>query len=357
MVMDNQDRLWIMVENILFLDPLEGISSIRTVALNTIKTFHPSKQIIFKDAKGGIYIGGEGEFQSFDPKIISGYNWNMTPDVIISDLQLLNDTGGERNSSNRNVLTSSNINLDYNQNTFSIRFAALAFQEPLKNRIQFKLEGFDEQWRTAGLEPIATYIKVPPGEYAFQVKGATFTSDWGEIKQLDILITPPIWGTWWAYTLYFLLGLGLLYSFYHFQLNRKLQKAEALRLKDLDIAKNTLFTNITHEFRTPLTVISGMSEQIKENPEKWLDEGLTIINRNSARLNTLVNQMLDLSKLESGKLKLHLVQSDIIPFVKYLSESFHSLTEISKISLVPAEIIPSVLLAVNQFGERLPTDM
>ncbi len=333
MVMDDMDRLWVIGENISFFDPLIGMTSIKTVATNTIKNFPGFKQIIFKDAKGLIYIGGEGEFQSFNPALFSNNKGNTKTEVMISNFELLNDQGGKTDNINRNVLTSSTINLDYNQNTFSIRFAALAFQEPLKNRIQFKLEGFDEQWRTAGLEPIATYIKVPPGEYTFQVKGATFIGDWGEIKQLGILISPPIWGTWWAYTLYFLLGLWILYSFYHFQLNRKLQKVESLRLQELDIAKNRLFTNITHEFRTPLTVISGMSEQIKENPEKWLDEGLTIINRNSSRLNTLVNQMLDLSKLESGKLKLHLVQSDIIPFVKYLCESFHSLTERSKISL------------------------
>ena len=340
MVMDNQDHLWLIGEKISFFDPLLGIESIKIVAKNTILNFPVHyKQTIYKDSLGRIYNGGEGEFQRFDPEMFSCNRSDIAPEAIISEFEILNNTGENKNRNYRNVLDNSEIHLDYNQNTFSLRFAILAFQEPQKNRIQFKLDGFEEQWRTVGLEPIATYIKVPPGRYTFQVKGSTFNSDWGDMKQLGILIAPPIWGTWWAYVLYFLLGLGLLYSFYRFQLNRKLEKAESLRLKDLDIAKSRLITNITHEFRTPLTVISGMSEQIKENPDKWLKKGLDVINRNSTRLNNLVTQMLDLSKLESGKLKLNPVQSDIIPFVKYLCESFNSTTEASEIKLtVYAEI-------------------
>ena len=339
MIMDNQGLLWIIGEKISFFDPLIGVSNVKTIAINTIRNMPDYKQTIFKDANGLIYFGGEKEFQYFDPEIINSHQGITIPEAIITEFELLSVTDEINNDYKRNILESSDIHLKHNQNTFSFRFSVLDFEEPEKNRIQFKLDGFDEQWRTSGSEPLVTYIKVPPGEYTFKVKGATFTSNWGDIKQLGILITPPIWGTWWAYLLYLLLGLSLFYSFYRFQLNRKLEKAEALRLKDLDSAKNRLFTNITHEFRTPLTVISGMSEQIKENPDKWLKKGLGVINRNSTRLNNLVNQMLDLSKLESGKLKLNPVQSDIIPFVKYLCESFNSTTEASQIKLtVYAEI-------------------
>ncbi len=339
MILDNQGILWLIGEKISFFDPLIGISNVKTVAMNTIRNFPGYKQTIFKDANGLIYFGGEREFQCFDPVVFSSNRGNSAPKAIISGFELLNDTGEKKNVYSRNIIDNSEIQLKYNQNTFSLRFSVLDFKEPQKNRIQFRLEGYEEKWRTVGLEPIATYIKVPPGKYIFQVKGSTFKSDWGEIKQLGIFIAPPIWGTWWSYILYFLLGMGLLYSFYRFQLNRKLEKAESLRLKDLDVAKSRLITNITHEFRTPLTVISGMSEQIKENPDKWLSKGLGVINRNSTRLNNLVTQMLDLSKLESGKLKLTPVQSDIIPFVKYLCESFNSTTEASQIKLtVYAEI-------------------
>ena len=334
MALDNRDNLWLIGNNISFFSPQIGINSKRNIATNSIKNFPDFKLSIFKDSNGLIYIGGDGEFQYFNPNQFLNFQKKAPPKTIISNFELLNDKRKNKVSFISNIRNNSKINLNYNQNTFSLRFAALNFQEPSKNRIQCKLKGFDENWRSTGLEPKATYIKVPQGEYTFQVRGATLTSDWGDVKQIGIIIAPPIWGTWWAYALYFLSGLSLLYTFYRFQLNRKLEKAEALRLKDLDSAKNRLFTNITHEFRTPLTVISGMSEQIKENPDKWLSKGLNVINRNSNRLNNLVSQMLDLSKLESGKMKLNKVQSDIIPFVKYLCESFNSSSEASQLKLM-----------------------
>ena len=130
------------------------------------------------------------------------------------------------------------------------------------------LEGYDEQWRLAGVEPIATYVKVPPGDYIFKVRGATLRSEWGSEKSILIHISSPWWATWWAYTFYALAVLGLLYAFYYFKVNQKLDQAEAHRLQELDTVKTRLYTNITHEFRTPLTVISGMATQIKENPKE-----------------------------------------------------------------------------------------
>ncbi|MCB0548674.1 MAG: response regulator [Phaeodactylibacter sp.] len=99
------------------------------------------------------------------------------------------------------------------------------------------------------------------------------------------------------------------------------------RLQELDQFKTDFFTDISHEFRTPLTVISGMTEQIEENPERWLTRGITMIRRNSLNLLNLVNQILDLRKLESGKMELRLAQGDVVPFLHYLFESFHSLAE------------------------------
>ncbi|AWV98285.1 hybrid sensor histidine kinase/response regulator transcription factor [Arcticibacterium luteifluviistationis] len=112
-----------------------------------------------------------------------------------------------------------------------------------------------------------------------------------------------------------------------------LQKAEeqTSKLKELEAVKTRFYTNITHEFRTPLTVISGMANQITTNPKRWLSEGMEMINRNSDSLLALVNQMLDLSKLESGNMSFHNQQSDILPYLKYLTESLHSLAEVKKV--------------------------
>lgn len=333
MEIDHQGRLWIIGENISFFDPLMNKLSIKNVFTNTIKNFPSFKQTTLRTADGLIYIGGVGGFISFTSNLVSNNYSEASPESIITNFQLLDQTGKNENSSIHNLRLNSNIHLNYDQNTFSIRFATLSFHAPQENKIQYKLDGFDEQWRTAGLDPFATYIKVPPGDYNFLVKGATVKSNWGNEQEISIHISPPIWATWWAYSFYILMTLGFFYSFYKFQLNKKLEKAEVFHLKEINSTKNRLFTNISHEFRTPLTVISGMSSQIKDNPDKWLDEGVNIIEQNCKRLLDLVNQMLDLNKLESGKLRLQLVQSDIISFVKNLCQSFYSLTEKNQITL------------------------
>lgn len=105
------------------------------------------------------------------------------------------------------------------------------------------------------------------------------------------------------------------------------------QLEELDELKSFFFTNISHEFRTPLTIISGMADQIDQNPGKWMNKGMDMIKRNSLNLLNLVNQILDLRKLESGQHKLHLVQTDIIAYLHYLTDSFHSMTESQSIQL------------------------
>ena len=148
---------------------------------------------------------------------------------------------------------------------------------------------------------------------------------------------PALWLSWWAYFIYLALHLAFADRFYRFQLSRRLEVAESKRLKKTNQLKNTLFTNITHEFRTPLTVIKGMADAIKSDlANKQFDDlenSLEMIDRNSDGLLQLVNELLDLAKIESGNMKLQLVQADVIPFIKYLSESFSSLAEENQVSL------------------------
>ena len=155
--------------------------------------------------------------------------------------------------------------------------------------------------------------------------------------EMNILIKSPWWSTNLAYLLYTTILILLGYSIYRFQLSRKIADSESKRLKEVNQLKNTLFTNITHEFRTPLTVIKGMTDSIKSslknNEHENLESSLEMIERNSDSLLLLVNEMLDLSKIESGNMELQLIQSDVIPFLKYLSESFSSYAEENQVSL------------------------
>ena len=220
------------------------------------------------------------------------------------------------------------ITLGHRDNVFSFEYAALHFRDPDNNRYRYRLEGFDKDWVEAGTERKVTYTNLKAGRYTFQVMASNADGVWnGEPLVVKLRLLPPPWRSWWAYWLYILVVAGILFSFYRFQLRRRLAEAEARRLRELDGVKTKLFTNITHEFRTPLTVILGMVKQIRENPKDWFSEGLEMIERNGKNLLRLVNQMLDLSKLEAGAMPVHVIRGDLIPFLKYQLESFRSLAE------------------------------
>ncbi|MCB9349857.1 MAG: HAMP domain-containing histidine kinase [Lewinellaceae bacterium] len=146
--------------------------------------------------------------------------------------------------------------------------------------------------------------------------------------------------TWWAYLLYAVVLGGILYIVRRSELHRQalktnlaLEKVEADKLKELDSFKSRLYTNLTHEFRTPLTVILGMAEQIKRAPQKHLDDGVELIRNNGKNLLQLINQLLDLSKLESGAFQLQLRQGDVVPYLRYLAESFQTYANSRNLSL------------------------
>ena len=159
--------------------------------------------------------------------------------------------------------------------------------------------------------------------------------------ELTIVIRAPWYRTWWAYLTYVALLAGTAFLFYKNQLRRKLEHAEAERLKGLDEFKSRFFTNITHEFRTPLTVILGTNEQLVAGSEHWATDQerpvvkgkLNLIKRNGENLLRLINQILDLAKLESNTLKMNYVQGDVLSYLRYIAESLHSLANAQNVML------------------------
>ncbi|WP_373495062.1 ATP-binding protein, partial [Aquiflexum sp.] len=221
--------------------------------------------------------------------------------------------------------------------------------DPQSNQYSYLLEGYDPDWRDAGTLHMANYTRVPHGEYVFRVRAANSEGVWNpEGTSIRVVILPPWWRTGWAYFCYFLLIGGSIYTVYNFQLRQRLEKAEALRIKELNAVKTKLYTNITHEFRTPLTVILGMAGQVMDNPDEHLRKGLKMIMRNGQNLLTLVNQMLDLSKLESNKLTLHYHRADIVSFLEYLVDCFHALAAKKDIQI---HFIPATEEYIMEFDE------
>jgi signal transduction histidine kinase/DNA-binding response OmpR family regulator len=207
------------------------------------------------------------------------------------------------------------------------------FSAPGRNQYAYYLEGAEEPWVHRGFEHSAQYLNLPPGTYTFHVKGANSYGVWNEKPvSLKIIINPPWYLTWLAYFIYALLFGFAGFFFNKYQLRQRLKTAEAKRLKNLDEFKSRFFTNITHEFRTPLTVILGMTERLMKESKSSI-QPLTLIKRNGENLLRLINQILDLAKLESHDLKFHYVQGDVLSYIRYISESLHSMANAQNVML------------------------
>lgn len=285
---------------------------------------------------GNLAFGGVNGLNIFDPKeiLLPGF----TPNVFITDILINNraTAPGDNSGVLKNTIEQSKeITLSHLQDILTLEFASLDFTASSQNKYRYRLVGVDKDWVESGTRRSATYLHLPPGKYIFRVQGSNSEGVWSDkIAELQIKVLPPWWRSWPAYLGYALLVVFGVMRYVRFRVNRAKLKSqlsfeqfEAKRIKELDAVKTQLYTNITHEFRTPLTVILGMAQQVKSNPEAHLNNGMDMIIRNGESLLKLVNEMLDLSKLETGKMQLQLVNGDVINFLRYIVESFHSLAE------------------------------
>ena len=267
------------------------------------------------------------------------------PNVVITNLKL-----GDKNISHKNensilqkpISETEELILSYSEDVITFEFASLDYSAPGKNRYAYKLENLSKDWIYSGSDRSATFTHLPFGEYVLRVKATNNDGIWNETGiALKLIITPPWWSRWWAYILYGVFILSVLYLIRRYELNRlklknqlKVEKVEIDTLRNLDQLKSHFFANISHEFRTPLTLILGQVESVLSSNIETKEKGkLQVANRNARRLLTLINQLLDLSKLEAGSMELKAEQHNIISFLKSVFFSFESLAESKKISL------------------------
>ncbi len=312
---------------------------------------------------GGGYAAGNGELFFTSPGGVLHFHPDslltdtFPPKVALTEFRLFNETvqPGARSPLKRDISQAQEIVLAHWQNDFTLVFAALHFKSPAENTCQFMLENYDRAWRSSGSERTANYTNLSPGKYIFKVKAANGDEVWGKPVSLQIIIRPPWWASWWARLGWVALAIGSLLFIRRYEMRRQSARAEARRLQELDAVKSRLYTNITHEFRTPLTVILGIADQLDSSgglqpadPADPANPGglkpAATIRRNSRQLLHLVNQMLDLSKLESGAMKLHLVQGDVVNYLRYLAESFHSLAKSKDIRLHFLTELPELIM-------------
>ncbi|MFQ5651337.1 MAG: two-component regulator propeller domain-containing protein [bacterium] len=294
---------------------------------------------VYKSLRTGeIYFGGKNGLTRFHPDSVRADAY--IPPVVLTDFLIFNEPvsiSAEGHSPLRqHISEAEEIVLAHDQNVFTFEFAALHYAAPERNRYAYKMQGFDRQWIQSGDRRFATYTNLDPGEYVFRVRGSNSDAVWNQQgTSIRVIINAPWWRTWWAYTLYVLLIGAVLYTARRYEMNRirlknrlALEQVEAKKLKELDQMKSRFFANISHEFRTPLTLVLGqMGSVISSVTESRIKNKLQVAMRNSQRLLQLVNQLLDLSRLEAHSMKLNLVRNNVIPFLKNLVASFEALAQ------------------------------
>lgn len=301
----------------------------------------------FKFPDGKIAFGGVEGFTIFDPKNFENQQKADAVPIEITAIEI-NNSALSFPLEQKGVHVALNelrlLELPYDKNYLRIEFAAMQFNQPGKIRYRYQLKGADKVWVNAGTNNIAVYSALSPGKYQFMVNATDYDGRWSnDIKELTIEIHPPFWATTWAYILYGLILLALFrwYIVYKENQNRikhrlVLEHKDALRLREMDEVKDRFFSNITHEFRTPLTLIITPLEKLLHEgtvPE-YLTETLYSIKNNSGRLLKLINQFLDFSKLNDGHMKINLSMGELSLFVKNQVDSFSPAAIEKNISLI-----------------------
>ena len=299
----------------------------------------------FKSSDGEIFFGGVNGMNSFLSEDVTKKN-TAIPSVVITEFTVLNEvvtpeTYPEILSGNINTVP--NIKLSYNQNFISFEFAALNFSLPHKNEYKYYLKGLENKWNyTDSKKRFATYTNLNPGDYTFYVAASNDFGKWNEKGiSLPITILPPWWLTWWANTFYLLAIVSLVVAGGIFQRKRlkirnefRLKELENEKLKEIYQMKSKFYDNISHEFRTPLTLIMGPIERLYRKEKNDQSQRLyRYILRNSDKLLKLINKLLYLSKLESGMMKLSAQKFDIVSFTKAIVLSFKLLAVKKEIKL------------------------
>jgi len=296
-----------------------------------------------------LYFGGVNGVNYFKPKDIN--KLYSEGNLIFTSLRVKDSEISPSKHADilkNNIINAKKITLNHDQFPAYLSFSDLNYSQARSSEFVYKLLPNDTEWNKLNERKEIQLLNLAAGNYKIQVQGKSNHIFW---KKTPLEITLFVKAAWYksrlAYLFYTLLFLATIILLYRFQFERKLNQREVTRLKELNDLKTKLYANITHEFRTPITVILGMAQNLKENVsnrDKKSKTALEMIERNANSLLNLVNQILDLAKLEKGKLKLNLAQGNIINHLKYITESYTSFAKDKKIDLVFYNEIDEIIM-------------
>lgn len=290
-----------------------------------------SSYVSCRTTDGAMLFGGNNGLTIFHPKEI--IDNDRLPNVVISDFKLFNKhvlINTENAPLEKHVSQCKEITLTHKQSVFSFEFVALSFISAEKNQYAYMLKGFDKEWNYVGRKRDATYTNLNPGTYLFMVKASNNDGLWNEqMTSVKINILPPPWRTWWAYVIYVVLVMSLLSVVWLYAIKRV--KEEKENEKNQENLK--FFINVSHEFRTPLTLILNPLKKILSSNHPENKEAAQSIQLSANKLLGLVNQLLDFRKTDLGRLPLKAVKTDIVKFTKGVLNLFADLGDYKNIEL------------------------
>lgn len=288
-----------------------------------------TRTAVFKDKRGKIFFGGTNGVTAFYPQDITEIKKEMN--VLITGFHVANRPVKKGDKSGNNVITDTAVmdteqfTLAYNENTFSIDFSVLEFSNPDRISYQYKIKELGDEWISTqpGTNRV-TYSSLKPGKYTFSVQ-ARDHNNFSNIRTVTIAITPPWYQTWWAKVIWGCLGALLIYALTMYILSRIRHRQEVMRQKHMEQineAKLQFFINISHEIRTPMTlIISPLEKLLAEHSEK--QPVYLMIYRNAQRILRLINQLMDIRKLDKGQMHLKIRETDIVGFINDLMQTFN----------------------------------
>lgn len=324
-VADEQGNLWLGTDRGLYLFNPENGNVKHYDIKDGLQGHTFLHNAVARDLKGNLYFSGYKGLNVFHPSNIS-YN-KFAPKVILTGLSIGNkpvSIGSQDPILTGHISKAKELTLSYKHAVFAFDFAALSYTSPENNNYAYKMEGFDHNWNYVGASHTATYTKLDPGNYTFRVIAANSDGIWNRKgTSLKITITPPFWDTWWFRTLVFLFLIYVAYKLLSYRRQQELKSLEENRRKELQDLQLKFFTNISHEFRTPLSLIIGPLETLMSTkPLESLQYYYDVMLRNANRLMNLINELMDFSKIESGALKLQVTKNDACAFVHQIAEDF-----------------------------------
>jgi signal transduction histidine kinase/ligand-binding sensor domain-containing protein/DNA-binding response OmpR family regulator len=343
---DEAGKLWVSTnKGISCLDP--ATSAVKNyTAQNGLQQSAFNLGAGLKESSGRMFFGGIEGFNYFRPRELT--NNKNVPVVVFTGLKIGGRpvVPGKERTLEEDISVAGEIRLGYRQN-FSVDFTALDYTTPSEDRYMYRLDGVDKYWNELGTSRTAVFTNLYPQSYRLEVRAKNCNGAWiTPVAIIRIYVKPPFWMTGYAYAFYILI-VGLALFVFRYRGIRKLkntfaieqerlrmkqlieqERLEAERLHEFDQLKIKFLTNLSHEFRTPISLITGPIEKLQEteaDPDKQAQ--LNMVKRNARRLLNLVNQLLDFRKLVEHELKLNRTDGDLVHFLREAAESFRDIAE------------------------------